>query len=60
MYKNDTIELWWDTKITTKPSLPHNKPDLVLWSLVDKKAYVVDVVVGPDVNVEQNWIAPLH
>ena len=55
VYKNDTIELWWDTKITTKPSLPHNKPDLVLWSLVEKKAYVIDVVVGLDVNVEKNY-----
>ena len=55
MYKNDTIELWWDTKITTKPSLPHSKPDLLLWSLIEKRAYVIDVVVGLDVNVEKNY-----
>ena len=42
-------------KITTKPSLPHNKPDLLLWRLNEKKAFVIDVVVGLDVNVEKNY-----
>ncbi len=55
VYKDENIELWWDTKIATKPSLPHNKPDLLLWRLNDKKAFVIDVVVGLDVNVEKNY-----
>ena len=42
-------------KIPTKPTLPHNKPDLLLWRLNDKKAFVIDVVVGLDVNVEKNY-----
>ena len=55
MYKDGNIELWWDTKIPTKPSLPHNKPDLVLSRLAEKKVFVIDVVVGLDVNVEKNY-----
>ena len=55
MFKNDDIELWWDTKITTKPALPHNKPDLVLWRLNEKRTFIIDVVVGLDVNVEKNY-----
>ena len=55
VYKDENIELWWDTKIPTKPSLPHNKPDLVLWRLAEKKVFVIDVVVGLDVNVEKNY-----
>ena len=42
-------------KIPTKPTLPHNKPDLLLWRLNEKKAFVIDVVVGLDVNVEKNY-----
>ena len=55
VYKDENIELWWDLKIATKPTLPHNKPDLVLWRLKEKKAFIIDVVVGLDVNVEKNY-----
>ena len=55
VHKDDNIELWWDLKIPTKPTLPHNKPDLLLWRLNEKKAFVIDVVVGLDVNVEKNY-----
>ena len=55
VYKDEKIELWWDMRITTKPTLLHNKPDLVLWRLGEKKAFIIDVVVGLDVNVEKNY-----
>ena len=55
VYKDEHIELWWDTKIPTKPTLAHNKPDLLLWRLHEKKAFIIDVVVGLDVNVEKNY-----
>ena len=55
IYTDENIELWWDTNIQTKPSLLHNKPDLVLRRLAEKKAFVIDVVVGLDVNVEKNY-----
>ena len=38
--KNDDIELWWDMKIPTKPALPHNKPDLILWWLNEERTFV--------------------
>ena len=54
VYNNDKIEVWWDVKVTTKPPVEHNKPDLIVWKKVEKVAYIVDVVVGLDVNVEKN------
>ena len=53
VYNNDKIEVWWDVKVTTKPPVEHNKPDLIVWKKVEKVAYIVDVV-GLDVNVEKN------
>ena len=55
VFNNESIKLWWDTKIVTKPTLLHNKPDLLLWRLQEKKAFVIDVVVGLDINVEKNY-----
>ena len=55
VYKDENIELWWDTKVVTKPALLHNKPDLLLWRLHDKKPYLIDIVVGLDVNVDKNY-----
>ena len=54
VYNNDKIEVWWDVKVTTKPPVEHNNPDLIVWKKVEKAAYIVDVVVGLDVNVEKN------
>ena len=42
-------------RITTKPTLLHNKPDLHFWRLDEKKAFIIDVFVGLDVNVEKNY-----
>ena len=30
VWKRGKIELWWDTHITTSPTVKHNKPDIVL------------------------------
>ena len=54
VFNDDEVEVWWDVKIPTKTSVEHNKPDLVVWKKQEKRAYIVDVVVGLDVNVEKN------
>ena len=54
VYSNDMIEVWWDVKVTTKPPVEHSKPDLLVWKKEEKTAFIVDVVVGLDVNVEKN------
>ena len=43
VYNNDKIKVWWDVKVTTKPPVEHNKPDLIVWKKVEKVAYIVDV-----------------
>ena len=35
-YADEFVEIWWDTKIKTIPSLQHNKPDLVMRYKIDK------------------------
>ena len=55
VYKCESFELWWDTKVTTKPAVKHNKPDMIFWKLKEKKVYLIDVVIGLDVNVAKNY-----
>ena len=43
-----------DVQITTNNRLPHNKPDILLWRKPDKKCYVIDIIVGLDVNITKN------
>ena len=59
VYSNDILELWWDVKVVTKPAVKHNKPDLILWKKEEKNAYIIDIVVGLDVNVEKNYLLKL-
>ena len=44
-YTDEFVEIWWDTKIKTIPSLKHNKPDLVIWYKIDKTCFIVDMAV---------------
>ena len=53
-YANDEIEVWWDTKINTLTRCIHNKPDIVLWQITEKKCFIIDICVCLDVNIEKN------
>ena len=53
-YANERMEVWWDTKIKTLTKCEHNKPDIVLWQIPDKKYYIIDVCVCLDVNIDKN------
>ena len=53
-YANEEIEVWWDTKIKTLTKCAHDKPDIVLWQVPNKKCYVIDVCVCLDVNIAKN------
>ena len=54
IYTNDKIEVWWDVKIQTTTRLPHDKPDIVLWRKSDLKCFIIDIIVGLDVNIQRN------
>ena len=54
-YTDEFVEIWWDAKIKTIPSLQHNKSNLVIWYKIDKTCFIVDVAVGIDVNTTRNY-----
>ena len=51
----ESYYIWWDTKINIPSNIKHNKPDIVLWRKNEKKCFVIDIVVGLDVNVNTNY-----
>ena len=54
VYSTDEQTIWWDQRVKTPCTLKHNKPDILLWNKTDKKCYIIDIVVGLDINVEKN------
>ena len=51
---NEDIELWWDQAVQTTPTLPHNKPDIILWNKPNHTCHIIDICVGLDVNITKN------
>ena len=52
VYTNNEIEIGWDVQITTNKI--HDKPDILLWTKPDTKCFIIDVIVGLDVNITKN------
>ena len=53
-YKDDSIEVWWYTKIKTSQKIQHNRPDIAVWKIKEKLCFFIDVSIGLDVNVDKN------
>ena len=53
-WNTNTLEIWWDTPVTTQPKTTHNKPDLIVWRKSVKECVVVDICVPLDQNVKGN------
>ena len=51
MWANQHIEMWWDTLIKTVPTVPHNKPDIVVWKKNEDKCFIIDICVPLDQNI---------
>ena len=45
------MEIWWDKKVTVHPPAENNKPDIVVWNIVEKKCLIIDICVPLDINV---------
>ena len=54
VYSSKVITIWWDQKVKTPCTLKHDKHDIVLWRKNEKRCYIIDIVVGLDVNVNKN------
>ena len=59
VYKNDEFEIWRDTKVSTKPTVKHNKPDMLLWRYQEKKVFIINIVVGLDTNCDKDYASKL-
>ena len=55
IYKDDSIEVWWDSKIKTLQKIQDNRPDIVVWKIKEKLCFIIDVSIGLDVNVDKNY-----
>ena len=53
VWKNNHIELWWDTYVPTVPKVKHNKPDIVIWNNNEKTCMILDICVPLDCNVHE-------
>ena len=54
-YKDDSIEVWWDTKIKTLQKIQDNRPDIAVWKIKEKLCFIIDVSIGLGVNVDKNY-----
>lgn len=52
---DEYAEIWWDTKAKTLTPHKNNKADIVLWSKVEKKYFIIYMSVGLDVNPTKNF-----
>ena len=48
--KIGTKEIWWNTSIDLPTKVEHNKPDIVIWDIDEKKCVVVEVSAPLDTN----------
>ena len=53
-YKVDSIEVWWDTKIKTLQKVEHSRLDIVVLKIKEKLHFIIDILMGLDVNVRVN------
>ena len=49
--KIGTKEIWWNTSINLPTKVEHNKPDIVIWDIDEKKCVVVEVSAPLDTNI---------
>ena len=54
--RTENKEIWWDTSVSTPGKVEHNKPDMVLWDLKNKKCIIIEVIIPLDTNLEYAYI----
>ena len=53
-YKDDSVEVCWDTKIKILQKIQHNRSDIVVWKIKERLCFIIDVSIGLDVNIDKN------
>ena len=54
-YRDDSIEVWWDTKIKTLQNMQHNQPDIVVWKIKETLCFIIYVSIGLDAYRDKNY-----
>ena len=50
--KTEDKEIWWDVYVTAPRKVEHNRPDMVLWDLQNKRCTIIEISVPLDTILE--------
>ena len=50
--RTEDKEIWWDVYVTMPGNVEHNRPDMVLWDLKNRKCTIIEISVPLDTNLE--------
>ncbi|XP_044756963.1 uncharacterized protein LOC123315364 [Coccinella septempunctata] len=53
--ENEQVKLYWDHPLVTDRSIPHNRPDIVLFEKTQRKVTIADITVPADDNIEKAY-----
>ena len=53
-YYNECIKVWLNNKVKKLTHFKHNEPDIVVWSKVEKRCFIIDTSIGLDINIAKN------
>lgn len=53
--ENDEVKVYWDHPLITDRPIAHNRPDIVIFKKREREAFVVDITVPADDNVERAY-----
>ena len=53
VWTSDVLEIWWDIKIETSPSVPSTKPDIVVWNKTEKICLIIDVSLDENIGKQE-------
>ena len=52
MTRTEDKEIWWDVYVKTPMKVEHNRPDMILWDLKNRKCTIIVISVPLDTNLE--------
>lgn len=55
LLENDELKLYWDSPLITDRSIPHNRPDIVIFEKAGNRATIIDVTIPADDNAERAY-----
>jgi len=58
--ENETTSLFWNRSVLTDRSLPHNRPDSILWHKKEKTVHLIDYAVVNSHNIMKTYSEKLE